>query len=1227
MGSTWDRVLRELAKDSQSTLVMHDIPPGHYTRQDLTEHTRTEAVGILNQQLEPAGFRILENDRYLTVLDMHRARSEYRRPVSPVTSTERRQVQDATAPTSSPTPQFTRPERQFSSISDDLRRDRAIVQTRAVGEGATIVTSGHEESAAALPTAGSPAVVDPKVRPEHRSAVDLARELYQSFRNRSELVDIGPNGLPAFRVYHRAPDPATEGLADRAVQGLWFTMEIDTDQNALHVTAPEPTIRGVLELVHRLDRPATDDVTTTRILQGTEATVHVGRQLQPELDRLLRAEQPRAASTEGGSGAADRRPANELAWQLTQNAPQPPAQAPEPAPQAPPDQPGIMQRGLPAILGGVRGPVTIEALDDLNLLILRGNEQDIEQVWQVIQAIEQLAVGTRPDIHLLFLTHVNSEALAELLTSVYEELANLRNVNAQQGAQTVNVIPVGTPNAILILAPQAAMESITDLARQLDQPADPQEEVDVFPLANAVASQVVALLEDFYEERAGLGPRVVVSADIRTNTVIVHARPRDLEEVRLIIRRIDRDQSRAASQLRVIPLKHAAADELAEFLTTTIQGIINPAQQQAAAGGFGAAATQGAQELRDTKAVVLEFLTTDGNAQRLIRSGLLSDVRVTADLRSNSVTVAAPQQTMKLMEELIYILDQPSATVAEIKVFQLEKADATTAVTLLTELFSSDDEDALGIAIAGAEDASSSLIPLRFSVDSRTNTVVAIGGAEALRVVEAVLLRLDESNLRQRQTTVLKLRNTSADSVATAINNFVQAQLDLVSGSELVSPSELIDQTFIVEPELTTNSLIISASPRYYDEILRLARELDTEPPQVSISALIVEVDLDDTDEFGIELGFQDPVLFNRSVMGVPGFLFNNLQLGNNTTSTNNSTVGSQGLSSFALGRSNADVGFGGLVLSASSESVSVLMRALQSRRSVRVLSRPSVQALDNLPALIQDGQSVPIVSGVNVTGFTTSPNIQYQDTGLILTVTPRITPEGQVVMLVSAQKSSLSDVGVPVFIDANNGSVIEAPIIDQTIAETTVKVQDGQTVVLGGIIVEADGIDERKVPWLGDLPVIGHAFRYDSNSHRRSELLVFITPRIVHDDADFELIKQVETERIHFFEHEAEAVHGPLFSVPMDQFAPENGYSMPYGDGAALQGVPLPGMPLPPADVEGPVLDLTPGTSSVPAGPGGEAVLPQATGPASGATTPPGEGSTPPDESGAANPYVPPTP
>ena len=406
--------------------------------------------------------------------------------------------------------------------------------------------------------------------------------------------------------------------------------------------------------------------------------------------------------------------------------------------------------------------------------------------------------------------------------------------------------------------------------------------------------------------------------------------------------------------------------------------------------------------------------------------------------------------------------------------------------------------------------------------------------------MEAILLRLDNDDTRKLETTVFQLRNAPADLVAETLLDFLEQQQALQDSSEdLISNIERIRQQVLVAPDVNSNSLIVSASPQYFSQITGIIETLDAQPPEVVIQALLVEVTLDATDEFGIELGFQDPLLLARSSTATtPGINFNqtNVTLGTNTgAGTSPGTVATQGLSNFSLGRQNAGLGFGGFVFSAQSDAVSVLLRALAARRTVHVLSRPQVRTTHNNLARVNVGQSVPVVDGVNITQLgQANPNITRYDTGITLEVTPRITPDGMVAMDVFASKSGLAGTDVPVFASATG--TITSPIINQSIADTIVNVPNGQTIVIGGMITKSDSSLERKVPWLGDLPVIGRAFRYDGTTVSRTELLIFLTPRIVLSDLDSELIKQVESERLHFIESEAEEIHGPLYSVPQTQ-------------------------------------------------------------------------------------------
>ena len=400
--------------------------------------------------------------------------------------------------------------------------------------------------------------------------------------------------------------------------------------------------------------------------------------------------------------------------------------------------------------------------------------------------------------------------------------------------------------------------------------------------------------------------------------------------------------------------------------------------------------------------------------------------------------------------------------------------------------------------------------------------------------------------------------------MAAAINEFLASRRDITQADpSLISPFEQIEQEVIVVPELVSNSLIISATPRYFDEIQQLVMQLDAAPAQVIIQALLVEVVLDNADEFGVELGFQDSLLFDRSVTQIletiqttttavtgvqttttdiisktsdPGFNFNNSPLGNNTAARNSNKLAGQGLSNFAVGRVNSELGFGGLVLSAGSENISMLLRALSQNRDVNILSRPQIRTIDNQLAEIQVGQQVPIVNGVTVSAQgLANPQIIQDQAGIILSVTPRINSEGVIVMEVVAEKSQFSGDGVPIFTQTD-GSVITSPIKDITTARATVSVPNNQTIVLGGMITKSTESIQRKVPWLGDIPILKYAFSYESVTSRRTELLIFLTPRIIRHTGDSEMIKQVEVERMHFIESEAEEIHGPLFGTPSEE-------------------------------------------------------------------------------------------
>lgn len=1173
----WDRVLKDLASQAELTLVMDRIPHGSFARRDRTRYEIDSAVRIVNAELEAQGFRLIRQGNFLVVLKLDQARTRYSRPVlNEWTAAEAAAKQSRQAAS---------PFQQISARRNDGSNPRVTWSQDGQPKAKNASEQPFQTQVVPQPPE-PPKAKDPgpattvTVAVKNRKAAEIARSIYLVFESRAALVKNGLNSLPTFVV--RKSEETVEG------EKPLFQIGIDQSTNSLILDGPQSRVENLKRLVTQLDRVPANNDETTRLVPKNNVNDKTAQALNAQIKRMMTMKAQQAGEE------------NPLAAQANDN------------------QDADTSLNL-------RGPVDVQVMDDVGVMMLSGNDADVRKVEAIIKQLEELSEGSLPGIHLLELQHVNSEAMAELLSNVYEELSELRQ-RGNTERKTATFFPVVQPNAILILASEIELTAILELADKLDRTTDPDSEFKAFNLRNAVASQVATAVDAFYSERGGLAVRPRVVADVRTNTIIVQGRGNDLAEVERLIESLDKDEPGAVHRVEIIPLNHATAEELAALLSTAIQSVSTPPQQQGGGfGGFGGG-NQGAQELRDGKSVALEFLSSTGAGRELIRSGILVDVRVNADPRSNSLILSAPEASIPLVKALIAELDKSPAAVAEIKVFALKNSDAEQTVELLTALFEDQNqEDQLGIQIAGAADAATSLIPVKFSADLRTNTILAVGSVEALSVVEAILLRLDSTEGRPRDTTVIPMRNVQASVVADALDAFLEQQADLQDSAEgLVSNIERLRQEVLVTADDNSNSLIVSATPEYYSQITGIISELDATPPQVIIQALLVEVQLDNTDEFGVELGFQDPTLFSRSILqsaadlvtttrvtqnaagnqvqetivesrnSTPGFNFNNTSnpLGNNAFDT--STVATQGISNFSLGRQNGDLGFGGFVFSAQSDAVSVLVRALAARRTVHVLSRPQIRAMNNQPASIQVGQQVPVVNGVTVNDNFVTPQIEQQDVGIILQVTPRVTQDGTITMDVYAEKSSLSAGGVPVFSDATTGNVIESVIIDSAIADTVVSVPNGQTIVIGGMITKSDETLERKVPWLGDLPLLGSLFRYDGTNTARSELLIFLTPRIIYGDADSELIKQVEAERMHFVESEAEELHGPLYSVPpsgLDQPSmfhegpPSNADFMLYGapeqQGDYSDGQPVPQneVVLPPQtgiDTEGAAKDKT---------------------------------------------------
>jgi len=303
------------------------------------------------------------------------------------------------------------------------------------------------------------------------------------------------------------------------------------------------------------------------------------------------------------------------------------------------------------------------------------------------------------------------------------------------------------------------------------------------------------------------------------------------------------------------------------------------------------------------------------------------------------------------------------------------------------------------------------------------------------------------------------------------------------------------------------NALIIMAKAQDYKEIEAVIKELDVLPLQVLIEATIAEVILTNELKYGLQWMIQhgsfNALLGKTGGSGSTGS--NNSGTGSTTSDTSTgSTTSTSGANIIPLVASAFPAG--GLTYSflKGSGDIQAVLSALASNDKLNVLSSPSLMVLNNQEASIKVGDQVPILTsqlgnlnsaGVTTTtvGLTTASSIQYRDTGVLLTVRPRVNAGGLVIMDL---EQAVDDVKV-----TTSGN-INSPTIVQRQIKSAVAVRNGETLVLGGLIKENGNYNKGGIPWLHELPVIGSLFGTTSKTISRTELVVLLTPRVVESHA-----------------------------------------------------------------------------------------------------------------------------
>ncbi len=448
---------------------------------------------------------------------------------------------------------------------------------------------------------------------------------------------------------------------------------------------------------------------------------------------------------------------------------------------------------------------------------------------------------------------------------------------------------------------------------------------------------------------------------------------------------------------------------------------------------------------------------------------------VVAYPNNNALVVTDYASNLKRIEQIISSIDQPS--VEGPVVISVKYGSALDLATTINRLM----QDGSVVA-AGSTDASQ-----RFTLvaDSRSNSLLlrTDSSARATRVRE-LIAKLDIAGTAPGNMHVVYLKNADAAKIAQTLRSVVSGDTSVAAApGALVGATPTGSSSGMIQADTASNALIITAPDAIYNNLRAVVEMLDVRRAQVFVEALIAEVTADKVAEFGVQWQSLNGIsqagtqVIGGTNFGTTGNII--------TSSANIGTVG-QGLNVGIVNGSSTIPGLGQVL------NLGMLAKFLESQTNANILSTPNLLTLDNEEAKIIIGQNVPFITGSYAqTGSSTTASpfqtIERKDVGLTLRIKPQISEGATVKLQVYQEVSSVQNL--------NNAAGV---ITNKRSLESSVLVEEGQIVVLGGLIQDSVSIGEDKVPLLGDIPWLGSFFRHETRRSSKTNLMIFIRPYIL---------------------------------------------------------------------------------------------------------------------------------
>ena len=730
-------------------------------------------------------------------------------------------------------------------------------------------------------------------------------------------------------------------------------------------------------------------------------------------------------------------------------------------------------------------------------LLVAGGPEDTQAITELVTRLEALPSNPAVGVHVLALASARAEQIAPRIQQLMRDRTRSLG-ESQMPSDEVSVAADVASNSLIVAASTENLEVVRGLVDLLAKAAADSlggRPFEVITLAKTAAPEMARLLDEMYvaEENRRRGDNTIqVSAETRLNAVVVSGSEADVQAIRRLVAQLDGAKPSQVVEIKYITLQSANVIEMVGLVQSVLSG-----------GGLNGRGGQQATILKYLKQLDEGAVRGEG-VEVEVSAAVRNSISLTPDVRTNTIIVRAPRDSMELIEQMIRDLDGSMSGSQNIRIFKLANADADSMARVLQELFNlkqqgnlyvlkpreqvdlTDPSVAAAALAGGAETApfigsDLSLVPdarqsLSVTVDDRTNSLIVAGTSNFLELVNKVVLELDKEEANTRDTFIYPLKNAAAVEVARVVSQFVSEDqkrvLATLSADQLPSAAKLLEREVTVVGDQKSNTVLVNASPKYLEKVREIIKELDVDPPQVLIQVLLAEVSLDSSESLGPEFGL--------GKIGDVG-----IAAGMGNVSGGDSRTGGQFFGSLFSNKGTPNVAIG-------TEDFELLINALASQSRVQVLSNPSVMVENNSDGFIQVGETVRLPDSVSFSAAGQQSSVTPEEIGILLKVRPSINPDGFVRMEIEPEISRLSLQTTQI------SENFESPVVTRRRATTTVTVKDGQTVVIGGLISDRFERIDSKIPILGDIPLIGALFRQFRENSSKTELLIVLTPHVI---------------------------------------------------------------------------------------------------------------------------------